>query len=88
MSDLILTISNRRGLHARASAKFVKCAAAFDAEITVARGNESVSATSVMGLMMLAASQGAEISVAATGPEAAAALAALTTLVNDKFGEE
>jgi phosphocarrier protein HPr len=81
-------IRNRKGLHARASAKFVRCAEAFDAEINVTREGQTVGGTSIMGLMMLAASPGCKIVIEATGLDAEAALAALLALVNDGFGEE
>jgi len=81
-------ITNSRGLHARASAKFVKCAELFDADIRVSRDGMTVPATSIMGLMMLAAHPGANILVEAQGPDAAAALDALAKLVAEKFGEE
>jgi len=83
-----MTIRNMRGLHARASAKFVKCAEVFDAQITVSRKGECVSATSIMGLLMLAAGPGSKIEVKATGPDAAAALQALNELIDDRFEEE
>ena len=83
-----LTIANPRGLHARASARFVQIAAKFDAEITVAKDGTSVSARSIMGLMMLAASCGSTIEVSASGREAQNALAALAALVEGRFGEE
>lgn len=83
-----LTIINARGLHARASAKFVKAAAAFDAHITVSRDGQTVDAQSIMGLMMLAAGQGSEIEVAAEGPDATAALDALAALVAARFDED
>jgi phosphocarrier protein HPr len=83
-----LEICNSRGLHARASAKFVKCAEQFDAEITVSRDGQTVPATSIMGLMMLAAAQGTSILVSARGPQAEAALEALSVLVSERFGEE
>ncbi|NMD08278.1 MAG: HPr family phosphocarrier protein [Phyllobacteriaceae bacterium] len=83
-----LPITNQRGLHARASAKFVKCAEGFNAEITVSKDGQSVPATSIMGLMMLAASIGTSITVEASGPEAASAIAALEALVVAKFDEE
>jgi phosphocarrier protein HPr len=76
-----ITIVNRRGLHARAAARFVACAERFDAEITVTKDQTTVEATSIMGLMMLAASTGSSIRVSA------AALAALKALVADRFGE-
>jgi len=81
-------IVNERGLHARASAKFVKCAEAFDADIAVSRDGQTVPGTSIMGLMMLAASNGTSITVTATGPQAEVALKALAALVASKFDEE
>jgi len=81
-------IVNKKGLHARASAKFVQTAEQFQAEIAVTRGHESVGGTSIMGLMMLAAGPGSTITISANGPQAAAALDALCALVADRFGEE
>ncbi len=83
-----LVIKNQRGLHARAAARFVKCAEAFAAEITVAKKDMTVSGLSIMGLMMLAAGPGTAIEVSAAGPQARAALDALAALVDGKFGEE
>ncbi len=83
-----MAITNQRGLHARASAKFVKCAEGFNAEITVSKDGQTVPATSIMGLMMLAASIGTSIKVDASGPDAEAAIAALAALVEAKFDEE
>jgi phosphocarrier protein len=83
-----LPITNKRGLHARASAKFVQTAEKFDAEMTVTRNGETVGGTSIMGLMMLAAGIGTSITVSATGREAQAAIDAITELVTSKFGEE
>jgi phosphocarrier protein HPr len=83
-----LAIINQRGLHARASAKFVKCAEAFDANITVSKDGQTVPATSIMGLMMLAASIGTSVVVEASGPQAAQAITALENLVVDKFQED
>jgi phosphocarrier protein len=83
-----LEICNSRGLHARASAKFVKCAEQFDADITVSRDGQTVPGTSIMGLMMLGAHPGSQIAVAASGPQAAEAIEALRLLVADKFGED
>ena len=83
-----LDIVNLRGLHARASAKFVKLAETFDAEITVSKGEESVGGTSIMGLMMLAASMGCCIEVSAAGSEAEDAINALEQLVANKFDED
>lgn len=81
-------IVNKKGLHARASAKFVQTAEQFNATITVTRGNESVGGTSIMGLMMLAAGPGCSITIAATGQQADDAIAALCALVSNRFGEE
>ena len=81
-------IINQRGLHARASAKFVKCAEGFDATVTVSKDGQSVTGTSIMGLMMLAANMGSSISVEASGPQAAQAMAALAALVASKFDED
>jgi phosphocarrier protein len=83
-----MLIVNKKGLHARASAHFVRCAEGFDAEITVSKDQSSVGGTSIMGLMMLSAGQGSTIHVAAQGPQAAAALTALAELVARRFGEE
>lgn len=83
-----LLIRNRKGLHARASAKFVKCAETFKATVRVTRDGQTVGGTSIMGLMMLAAGQGTSIMVEAEGPEAPEAIEALTLLVEDGFGEE
>ena len=83
-----MAITNQRGLHARASAKFVKCAEGFNADITVSKDGQTVPATSIMGLMMLAASIGTAIKVDASGPDAEAAMAALAALVEAKFDEE
>lgn len=83
-----MAITNQRGLHARASAKFVKCAEGFNADITVSKDGQTVPATSIMGLMMLAASIGTSIRVDASGPDAEAAMAALAALVDAKFDEE
>ncbi len=82
-----VTIANERGLHARAAAKFVKIATAFDAKIMVSMGGTEVCGSSIMGLMMLAAARGATISLVAEGADAEAALAALVTLVENGFDE-
>jgi phosphocarrier protein len=81
-------IVNKKGLHARASAKFVQTVERFEATIKVTRGAETVGGDSIMGLMMLSASPGTSITIEAAGPEAAAALAALEDLVAARFGEE
>jgi phosphocarrier protein HPr len=83
-----VTICNRRGLHARAAARFVKLAFEFNAEVTVAKNGTSVSGRSIMGLMMLAAGPGTEIKLHATGPDAARAVAALAALISGGFDEE
>jgi phosphocarrier protein HPr len=81
------TICNKRGLHARASAKFVQTVEKFDAEVRVTRNGETIGGTSIMGLMMLAASPGTSITVEATGKEAAEVIEALAALINSRFGE-
>lgn len=86
--ERVLQICNVKGLHARASAKFAETAHRFDADVRVTRDQLTVSAISIMGLLMLAAANGSEIHVAATGPEAEAAVAALADLVANRFGEE
>ncbi len=82
-----LTIVNKKGLHARAAAKFVQCAERYEATVTVTRDQHSVGGTSIMGLMMLAAGMGSTIRVATVGADAEAAIAALSALVADRFGE-
>ena len=81
-------IVNKRGLHARASAKFVKTAAAFDAEVRVSKDGQTVDARSIMGLMMLAAGPGSSIEIEAEGAEADAAVTALEALVRARFDED
>lgn len=83
-----LPIINRKGLHARASAKFVQCCEKFEAEVFVSRSGESVGGTSIMGLLTLAAAQGTTITVSAQGPQAAAALDAIAELLANRFGED
>jgi phosphocarrier protein HPr len=82
-----LRIVNKRGLHARAAAKFVRTVGQFDATVRVAYSGQEVSGLSIMGLMMLAAGVGNDIMVSASGRQADEALAALTSLVQDRFGE-
>ena len=82
-----LEICNKKGLHARASAKFVQTVEKFDAEIRVTRGHETVGGTSIMGLMMLAAAPGTSITITATGREAVQAVDALEALITSRFGE-
>jgi phosphocarrier protein HPr len=84
----VLEICNKRGLHARASAKFVQTVEKFDADVRVMRCGETVGGTSIMGLMMLAAASGTSIVVEATGKDAAAVVEALTALINSRFGED
>src|SRR5437870_1774413 len=84
----ILHIINQKGLHARASAKFVQTVERFNADVWVWRGGEKVGGTSIMGLMMLSAGPGTSIRVEANGPQAAEVLDALAALVADRFGEE
>ena len=84
----VMTICNKRGLHARASARFVQTAERYDARVTVEREGVTVGGTSIMGLMMLAASPGCCIRVTARGPDAEELMAALERLVADRFGEE
>lgn len=83
-----LEIKNRKGLHARAAAAFVKTAESFNSEIQVERVGQKVSGCSIMGLMMLAASQGTSIKVTATGDDEQQAMDAISSLVDNKFGEE
>lgn len=91
MSDTIsveLEIQNKKGLHARAAAAFVKTIEDMDVSVTVERIGQTVSGNSIMGLMMLAASKGTTIKVNATGKEAETAISKLKELVNSKFGED
>ena len=83
-----VTICNRKGLHARASAKFVKCAEGFDAMVHVIRDRHTVGGTSIMSLMSLAAGPGTELLLEAEGPEAPQAIEALVALVESGFGEQ
>ena len=84
----ILPIVNKRGLHARASARFVETVELFDAEVTIKRDGMSVGGLSIMGLLMLAASQGTTIEASATGTDANAVLDALELLLANRFGED
>jgi phosphocarrier protein len=83
----VLEICNKKGLHARASAKFVQTVEQFDAEVWVTKGHETVGGTSIMGLMMLAAGTGSSITVEAVGPQAAEVMEALAELVSSRFAE-
>ena len=90
MSEVLRTVEivNKRGLHARASAKFVKLAATFDAEVKVSKDGQTVDARSIMGLMMLAASPGCSIDIEAEGEQATEAVDALVDLVAARFDED
>ena len=87
-AQAVLDICNQRGLHARASAKFVKLASEFESEIQVTRDGVTVDARSIMGLLMLGAGIGCGVEVKAEGPDAAEAVAALTDLVARRFDED
>ncbi len=87
MLERDLTIVNRRGLHARASAKLVRLVETFDADVSVSKDGQTVGGTSIMGLMMLAASPGCSIKVSVCGNQSEQALAAICDLVEDGFGE-
>jgi len=80
-------IINKKGLHARATAKFVQCADSFEADITVTRSGETVGGTSIMGILTLGAGIGSIITLTASGSQAEAAIEALTALINSRFGE-
>jgi phosphocarrier protein HPr len=88
MAQQVLRIINERGLHARAAAKFTTVVEEFDAEITVSNGRESVGGRSIMGLLLLGAAKGTEITVTFEGSDADAAMAAIAALVADGFGED
>ena len=83
-----LPIINRKGLHARATAKFVQCVEKYEADITVTRCGETVGGTSIMGILTLGAGMGTSITVTASGPQAEAAIAAIAALVANRFGED
>lgn len=83
-----LPIINKRGLHARASAKFVQLVEKFDAEVTVTRNGETVGGGSIMGLMMLSAGIGTSVVVSAKGPDARAAMTAIAELLANRFNED
>ncbi|HEY8064022.1 MAG TPA: HPr family phosphocarrier protein [Methylosinus sp.] len=83
-----LVIVNRKGLHARATAKFVQCCETYEAEITVSKCGDTVGGSSIMGILTLGAAQGSTITVTAAGPQAAQAIEALTALVGNRFGED
>ncbi len=81
------TISNKLGLHARASAKLTKLAGSFESEVWMSRGERRINAKSIMGVMMLAAGMGSSVALETSGPDEAAAMQALLALIEDKFGE-
>ena len=87
MLKTTLTISNKLGLHARASAKLTKLAGSFQSEVFMSRNGRRVNAKSIMGVMMLAAGLGSQVELETEGPDEQAAQDAITALVNDKFGE-
>jgi len=87
MNTSTITISNRLGLHARASAKLTKLAASFPCEVYLSRGGRRVNAKSIMGVMMLAAGQGSEVEIETDGDQEQAAMSALRDLIDGKFGE-
>ncbi|MCM8731363.1 HPr family phosphocarrier protein [Hephaestia sp. GCM10023244] len=87
-AESVVDITNKRGLHARASAKFVTLAATLPCEVSVSKDGTPVTGTSIMGLMMLGAAMGDSITISATGVGAEETVAALVRLVEDKFGEE
>jgi phosphocarrier protein HPr len=87
MVNLEIEITNKLGLHARASTKLTQVASQFGSEIWIVRNGRRVNAKSIMGVMMLAASKGSKVNLEANGPDEAAALQALAALINDKFGE-
>lgn len=82
-----IEITNKLGLHARASAKLTQAASRFSCDVSLARGNRTVNAKSIMGVMTLAASRGCKVTIHAEGPQAEEALAAIIDLIADKFGE-
>ena len=88
MTHRQITIRNKLGLHARAAAKLVSCASRFLSDVTLARDGQRVNGKSIMGVMMLAASQGSTIEIEVSGEDEAEALAAIEQLINDRFGEE
>jgi len=83
----IITISNKLGLHARASAKLTKMAGGFPCEVWLTKGERRINAKSIMGVMMLAAGMGSQVEVETLGDQEAAAMDAVVALINDKFGE-
>lgn len=87
MQTLDIQIINRLGLHARAATKLVQTASQFESEVHIVKDGQRVSGKSILGVMMLAAAKGSQISLEASGNDAEQALEALTLLINDRFGE-
>ena len=87
MQNTTCTISNKLGLHARASAKLTKLAGTFECEVHMSRNGRRINAKSIMGVMMLAAGMGSEVEIETDGADEAPALGALVALINDRFGE-
>jgi phosphocarrier protein len=87
MQKTTVTISNKLGLHARASAKLTKLASSFSCNVFMSRNGRRINAKSIMGVMMLAAGLGSEVEIEAEGPDEVQALQALVNLVNERFGE-
>jgi phosphocarrier protein len=87
MQKTTVTISNRLGLHARASAKLTKLASSFASDVHMSRNGRRINAKSIMGVMMLAAGLGSEVEIEADGADEALAVQAITTLINERFGE-
>jgi len=88
MNARAVTIVNKLGLHARAATRLVNCASGFSAEVRLVRGTRSVNAKSIMGVLTLAAATGTELVIEADGPDEDAAIEAIATLIDDRFGEE
>ena len=86
-TSTVLTICNKKGLHARASAKLTQLASSFQSEVWMSRDGRRVNAKSIMGVMMLAAAKGSSVELDTEGPDEQAAMDALVALINDKFGE-
>ncbi|MEM7708307.1 MAG: HPr family phosphocarrier protein [Pseudomonadota bacterium] len=87
MPEITVEICNQLGLHARAAARLVKTASSFSSDVRIGNGERQVNAKSIMGVMMLAAAKGTSVTLEATGEDADEALAALTDLINNRFGE-
>ena len=88
MNARAVTIVNKLGLHARAATRLVNCASGFSAEVRLVRGTRSVNAKSIMGVLTLAAATGTELVIEADGPDEDAAIEAIATLIDDRFGED